>query len=230
MKSTLTLALLPLIFAIISAQTQSQCLENCLVSSENTQTDNCCGCCGSTQSCHQIAEQAVCCDAGQSYCGCLSSRAFCDGDVWGSSTASSIWGVCYNASAYNCLYNPGPNMWVLCPTATFPQTCAASSSSSALPVCCESASTCASGLATGLGNINYCTGTCGDLSCASGQGCCVDNATGHRCYDVTLDSCSADAAGGYTLCPLGYEGCAGACYNSTDYCCPSGVLTQIQFC
>jgi len=130
----------------------------------------------------------------------------------------------------HCLYNPGPNMWVLCPTSTFPQTCGDSPSSSALPVCCESASTCSYGYTSGLGNINYCTGTCGDLTCPSGQGCCLDNATGHRCYDVTVDECAFDAAGGYTLCPIGYQGCAGACYNSADYCCPSGVLTQKEFC
>jgi len=239
MKIILILIVFSLVFALTSAQPlYDECLDNCVQDTHSTIPNNCCGCCNSTQTCNQIEEIAICCNAGQEFCGCSSSRADCgdNGFYLGpssyppfstSSFYPSSYGTCYDSSLYSCGYNPGANAWILCPISSYPQPCINVNTES---TCCEAASTCEYGVVS-PSEISYCSGTCGSLNCPRGQGCCLDDVIGHQCYDITEYWCAYDlAAAGFNLCPMGLYGCAGACFNSTEYCCQSGELIQIQFC
>eukprot|EP01119_Soliformovum_irregulare_P020770 TRINITY_DN6784_c0_g1_i1.p1 TRINITY_DN6784_c0_g1~~TRINITY_DN6784_c0_g1_i1.p1 ORF type:complete len:1090 (+),score=260.02 TRINITY_DN6784_c0_g1_i1:142-3270(+) len=59
----------------------------------------------------------TCCTMEQSFCGCLSSRAFCSGSAWNNSFAiESSFGTCFPADFGSCSYDPSSNFWIVCPT------------------------------------------------------------------------------------------------------------------
>jgi len=222
------------------------CLSSCAYDASNP----CCGCCdNSTQTCHQIPEFATCCDPGEAFCGCLSFRAFCQGIVWGGSSASPF-GTCYptaNLPSYSCGYMPAPNAWILC-SIDQPVPCFASSF--ATPVCCGNDDTCTYNAAT---NLNECIApvVCGGQTCLPGDGCCntatpvcyntTDTdcttiptggnflcpkgdlscpvAAGVGCYDPSTSECAQNAAGAYYICPSGNQVCNDGCYDPSVYAC-----------
>jgi len=212
---------------------QATCLASCS-GSDGT----CCGCCDSSagQTCHQIPEQATCCSAGESFCGCLSARASCIGNVWGESlTVNEAFGLCYNPANYGeCLYVPTANVFELCSTFA-PKACFSYAYSNAMPVCCGAQDTC------GFDTVNYkntcipppAPVTCGTATCyVQGDQCCEDKVSGYRCYDPTRYTCASNGLGGQSLCPSGTRACGNACYDPSLYCCSSSSngLMQRQFC
>src|SRR4051794_3428010 len=113
------LLLLLLLSIFCTAQIAEECTFSC-AQNYTFPTDRptpCCGCCPSSQ-CHEIPELTTCCPSNHSFCGCLSYRAFCVGGIFGSNTTTSPFGTCYDpshADTGSCYYNPGPNMWIVCP-------------------------------------------------------------------------------------------------------------------
>eukprot|EP01117_Protostelium_nocturnum_P005223 TRINITY_DN18_c0_g1_i1.p1 TRINITY_DN18_c0_g1~~TRINITY_DN18_c0_g1_i1.p1 ORF type:complete len:234 (+),score=63.48 TRINITY_DN18_c0_g1_i1:294-995(+) len=76
----------------------------------------CCGCCSSGSSCTGNLISKKCCPITSQYCGCISNRAFCSGSVYGETNQGDTFGTCYDAaSGATCDYNPGPNLWIVCP-------------------------------------------------------------------------------------------------------------------
>lgn len=206
---------------VVSADSQDDCLQSCYM---YTQTSPCCGCCdNNTQTCHQIPELAACCNPGEGFCGCLSYRAFCEGFVWGGSSASTF-GTCYDATNlpdYSCYYDPNPNVWILCSVDT-PVPCVAQLYS-ATPICCEVGDAC---IYNQTSNQNQCIKptTCGGQTCLVGDGCCdtITSAT-PVCYNTTTTDCTSIPTGGDFLCPKGYLACPVAagvgCYDPQTSTC-----------
>jgi len=226
MKVLLFISFFALFFVVCLGADQSSCLSSCTVVD-----GTCCGCCESTQTCHQIPELAVCCGPDQAFCGCQSYRAYCAGYIWDYTSSFNTFGVCYNVSEYAaCAYEPTPNWWTLCPNDAKVPCYNFDQNYNAPAVCCTPDDLCIYN-ATSFSNQCVPPVTCGGAQCLQGNECCLDKATGHRCYNTTTTTCSSNPAGGYSLCPFGDQACGAACYNSAEYCCDvNNDLRQIQFC
>jgi hypothetical protein len=141
MNSLWLLTLILLQSLLSNSQTAIDCTNNCQTQYPypSTPAEPCCGCCGNG-TCNYIPELMLCCLPTQSFCGCLSFRAYCSGDGFDTSIYSTF-GTCYDPTQFFCSYDPSPNIWILCPTGY------TSCESSSYYSCCAPGSVCTSTLA-----------------------------------------------------------------------------------
>jgi len=187
-------------------------------------------CCGSDSDCSGNAISQRCCPKSSGFCGCISNRAFCQGSVFGDSsrvTGEDTFGTCFDTSKGSCTYNPGPNLWIVCPngftaceSSSFYTCCnssqvCTSTQANSYPVCSAASSVAPSSAQPAPSASNICAGKCGS------QACCPTPA-GSQCYDSANYGCPSDSLGNSYLCPKGLSTCAGACYDSTKYRCTNG--------
>lgn len=154
LTSSFLLFALVLSFTLLVRADESSCLKGC--SSFN---GTCCACCDAGDSCHENRIKTFCmlflfvskfylitfhthagCEPGKSFCGCISSRAYCGGQVWGGAYGSfDTFGTCYDTSAHKCGYESSPNNWILCPSTHTP--CFATGTN-VYPICCANDHAC----------------------------------------------------------------------------------------
>ena len=137
MKVYITLLIsLPFLFAQIAQNCTKECASQYIFPSERPQP--CCGCCPSSQ-CHEIPELTLCCASNRAFCGCLSYRAACTGEIFNGPAPYSTFGTCYDPNdpaTATCTYSPGPNTWIICPSGY------TACSSSYLKTCCSPGTVC----------------------------------------------------------------------------------------
>jgi len=167
MNSKLILIILGLA-SISIGQIDQQCTSACAANYTfpSNRPTPCCGCCPGAQ-CHEIPELTVCCNATQSFCGCLDYRAYCSGYIFDTSAApanGSPFGTCYNPSnpaTATCAFSPDPNLWIVCPENYTP------CPSSSYYTCCAEGTICTTDEGDSSPNCASATSCTQDYQCAS---------------------------------------------------------------
>jgi len=170
-------------------------------------------CCGSDSSCSGNAISQRCCPKTSGFCGCISNRGFCSGQVYGepfsSETGYDTFGACFDSSKGSCTYDPSPNIWIVCPTGF------TACKSASFFTCCNSSTTCTSNIASSY-----------PVCSANSQ---ITSTTPVEASSSTPANTN-DNVPSQGNCGAGLYACGNACYSPDDYCCPNGVLTQIEAC
>jgi hypothetical protein len=242
--SLLALSIFFLFSGTSNATGNSACLSQCFLNHTLSWPENCCNCCPANQQCFGNAIAPVCCKKQEElFCGCLSSRAFCEGKIFNSTESVAPFGTCYTPTQQKstCCYFPSPNSWMICPAET---TCCGGVTDSI--TCCKANEECSpdqTGAAKCVPKIP--SFICGNQvynpsthHCINGVLCGISDGVckGNVCYNPRDATCYPHECAGTlqgsdsndVLCGSGLVPCGAICINPTNYFCKNGTIQQKQ--